>query len=81
MSQRQKLVEAIRNNSKDVGFEDACKVAQWIGFDHTGGKGSHRAFARPDELQLLIFQNRGGKIKPYQARQLIDMLDKYWNDE
>jgi hypothetical protein len=26
---------------------------------------------------LLNFQNRNGKIKPYQARQLIAMIDKY----
>ena len=29
---------------------------------------------------LLNFQNRNGKIKPYQARQLIAMIDKYENE-
>jgi hypothetical protein len=26
-----KLLAAIRNNPKDVRFEDACKVAEWLG--------------------------------------------------
>jgi hypothetical protein len=46
-------------------------------FKRKGGAGSHATYAREDEPQLLNFQNRGGYIKPYQARQLIDMVKKY----
>ena len=77
MSQRDKLIAAIRNNPKDVRFEDACRVAQWLGFTSESGRGSHRAFARTGEPDGLNFQNRNGKIPPYQARQLIAMIDKY----
>ncbi len=77
MTRRDKLVTAIRNNPKAVRFEDACKVAEWFGFSHKGGQGSHRAFGRADEPNLLNFQNRGGFVPPYQARQLIKMMDKY----
>jgi hypothetical protein len=52
-------------------------VAGWLGFTGTGGKGSHRVFQRPGELMSLNFQDRDGKIKPYQAKQLIAMIDKY----
>ena len=83
VTRRAKLLTAIRNNPKAVRFEDACKVAEWLGFGHKGGQGSHRAFGRLDELDLLNFQDRGGLIPPYQARQLIKMMDKYGgqNDE
>ena len=77
MTRRDKLLAAIRANPKAVRFEDACKVAERLGFTHSGGQGSHRAFGRPDEPDLLNFQNRGGTIPPYQARQLIRMMDKY----
>ena len=77
MTRREKQLAAIRTNPKAVRFEDACKVAQRLGFTHSGGQGSHRAFGRPDEPDLLNFQNRGGYIPPYQARQLIRMMDKY----
>ena len=77
VTRREKLLTAIRNNPKAVRFEDACKIAEWLGFRHKGGQGSHRAFGRPDEPDLLNFQSRNGFIPPYQARQLIKMMDKY----
>ena len=77
MTKREKLRASIRANPKAVRFDDACKVAERLGFTHTGGQGSHRAFGRADEPDLLNFQNRGGYIPPYQARQLISMMHKY----
>jgi len=56
-------------------------VAKKLGFTHTGGKGSHKAFTMPGERVGLNFQKQvGGTIKPYQARQLIEMIDKYGQD-
>jgi len=77
VGKRAKLIEAIRNNPKDVGFEDACKVAQWLGFTGKGRSGSHNAYSRTGEPVGLNFQNRNGKIPLYQAKQLIAMIDKY----
>lgn len=77
MSTRAKLFKAIRNNPKAVRFEDACKAARAVGFVRAGGKGSHNVFARAGERTVLNFQNRKGYIPPYQARQLIEMLNKY----
>jgi predicted RNA binding protein YcfA (HicA-like mRNA interferase family) len=78
VSQRGKLIEHIRRNPQDVRFDDACKVAEWLGFTAKGAKGSHHAFARPGEPTQLNFQEQpGGKVKTYQARQLIEMIEKY----
>ena len=77
MTQREKLPTMIRQNPKAVRFDDACKVAGWLGFIHNGGQGSHRVFKRLGEPMQLNFQNCNGVIPPYQARQLIAMLDKY----
>ena len=79
MSARAKLLAAIRNNPRNVRFDDACKVAEWLGFVAKSRSGtSHVVFARPGEPFALNFQRRpGGIIVPYQARQLIDMMDKY----
>jgi hypothetical protein len=78
--QRAKLIAKIRNNTRDVSFEDACKVAVWLGFLAGRGKGLHAAFSRPGEPTGLNFQNRGGKIPPYQARQLLAMIERYWTE-
>ena len=77
MSQFTKLIETVRNNPKDVRFDDACRIAVRLGFVGGAGKGSHRAFSRPGELNALNFQNRDGKIPVYQAHQLIAMINKY----
>ncbi len=77
MTKREKLVSAIRNNPKAVRFEDACSIAEWLGFIHKGGKGSHHTYGKDDEFCILNFQNRNGYIPPYQARQLIEMINKY----
>lgn len=76
---RKKLITSIRGSAKNVRYADACKVAQWLGFVAKGQKGDHNAYARPGEPELLNFQNRGGVIKPYQARQLQQMIEKYWD--
>lgn len=80
MTRRAKLLAAIRANPKFVRFDDACKAAEWLGFTHKGGKGSHRAFARAGEPDLLVFQNRQGTVPPYQCRQLAKMIEKYGGD-
>jgi len=77
VSQIEKLLASIRANPKDVRFDDACKVANALGFTGKGGKGSHNSFSRAGEPIGLNFQSCSGKIPPYQARQLIDMIDKY----
>ena len=78
MTKRGKLFAAIRNNNpKAVRFEDACKAAEWMSFMHKSGNGSHVVFAKTGEPRVLNFQNRDGYIYPYQAKQLIEMVNKY----
>jgi predicted RNA binding protein YcfA (HicA-like mRNA interferase family) len=77
VSQRRKLVEHIKRNPQNVRFDDACKVAEWLGFSAKSTKGSHHMFARPEEQTQLNFQEHDGKIKVYHAKQLIQMIEKY----
>jgi hypothetical protein len=77
MSKSEKLSKSIRNNPRAVRFDDAIKMAKLLGFQYKGGQGSHTALAKDGEPRLLNFQNRKGLIPPYQARQLIEMMDKY----
>lgn len=80
MSRKDKLLVAIRRNPKAVRFEDACKVAEMLGFARKGERGSHCTYGRPDEPLLLNFQNRNGYIASYQAKQLIEMVEKYGDE-
>jgi hypothetical protein len=80
VSQLAKLIAALRNNPRDVRFDDACYIAEAIGFVYKGARGSHRTFARAGEPVQLNIQNRRGKIATYQARQLLAMVEKYYAD-
>jgi hypothetical protein len=80
MTQRSKVIESIKRNPGDVRFDDACKVAGWIGFERKGGSGSHVTFARPGERTMLNFQSRNGRVSVYQVRQLLVMIEKYEDD-
>jgi hypothetical protein len=81
LTSRAKLLAAIRNNPKGVRFADACKAAELLGFVWKGGKGQHRCFSRTGEPIGLNFQNHKGKIPTYQAKQLIEMIVKYDEDD
>ena len=78
MATREKLIASIRGSAKNVRYDDACKVAEWLGFSAKAQKGSHAAYSKPGEPDLLNFQNRDGMIKPYHAKQLQRMIEKYW---
>jgi hypothetical protein len=41
MTKQEKLLASLRNNPKTVGFDDACKIAEQLGFTLQGEKGSH----------------------------------------
>jgi len=77
VSKREKLLWAIRNSPSNVRFDDVCRAAELTGFRLRGRSGSHRTYAREGEPVLLNFQNVKGKAKPYQVKQLIEMMDKY----
>jgi len=80
MTKRDKLIASALAHPKTIRFEDACRIAQSLGFVHEGGRGSHRVFKRSGEPTQLNFQNRDGLIPPYQGRQLLSMIEEYSTD-
>ena len=80
MTRKDKRIAALRTNLRGIRFDDACRIAETLGFTLKGGVGSHRTYGREGEPILLNFQDRNGFIKPYQAKQLLDMVNKYEDD-
>jgi len=71
---RDKLLSGICESPKNVRLADACKAAEKLGFNGKAQSGSHHAFSK------INFQDvGGGKIPQYQAKQLIRMIEKYWD--
>ena len=48
-----------------------------LGFDETGGRGSHRVFTRPGVAELINLQDSDGQAKPYQVRQVAAVVRQY----
>lgn len=62
---------------RSIRFDDLCGLLIALGFEERA-RGSHRIFTRPDIVDILNLQPRGGGVaKPYQVRQVRALVVKY----
>ena len=61
---------------RNVGFSDLCSLLKQLGFD-LRVRGSHHIFTRPDVAEILNLQEKQGKAKPYQVKQVREVILKY----
>lgn len=74
-----KLIERILSGRSDanIRFEDLRAVLLALGFGERV-KGSHHIFTREDVAEILNLQPLpGGKAKPYQVRQVRQIIARY----
>ena len=78
MGSLEKAIRKILSGSSDatIGFSDLCKVLDSLGFQGRI-KGSHHIYWKDDVDEILNLQPRGSKAKPYQVRQVRNLLLKY----
>lgn len=76
MSKVEKLFDKIRNNPRNVRFNDICKLAETFGFEYKGGRGSHKLYMKKNVHEILNFQNVNGMAKPYQVRQFLKIIEE-----
>jgi len=74
---RGEIYQKLKDNPKNVRFEELCRAAELFGFEFRGGKGSHRIFVKEGVREMLNFQEVKGKAKPYQVRQFIKIIERY----
>jgi len=59
-------------------FDDLCALLRRLGFAERQRGGSHHIFSRDGVPEILNLQPRGGgEAKPYQVRQVRDVVLKY----
>lgn len=78
MTKLQKLLWQVLSGSSDanVAFADLCGLLTRLGFAERI-KGSHHIFSRDGVDELLNLQDKGGKAKPYQVKQVREVILKY----
>jgi predicted RNA binding protein YcfA (HicA-like mRNA interferase family) len=74
---RRALLRSIVGGSKNVRFSDMVGLVEGFGFRFDRQTGSHHIFIHADVPELVNLQNVNGKVKPYQVRQFLKIVEKY----
>ena len=78
MSRHDKTLQKILRGTADanISFDQLCNLLKWLGFDERI-RGSHHIFTREDVEEILNLQPKAGKAKPYQVKQVRNIILKY----
>lgn len=74
---KQKLLQKILLGTKNVRFSEAVALAEAFGFQLDRVNGSHHIFIHADIPELLNLQNVKGKAKPYQIKQMLQLIEAH----
>ena len=79
MSSWRKTREKLLFGASDanVDFEAVCVMLRHLGFSERHGGGSHRIFYKEGVAEIINLQSRGGQGKPYQMKQIRQILLRY----
>lgn len=72
---KQKLLQKVLSGTKNVRFSETVALAEVFGFRLDRVNGSHHLFVHPEIPELLNLQNDSGKDKPYQVKQLLQLVE------
>lgn len=74
---RAKLFQKVLAGSKNIRFEEMRRLVEAFGFRLARINGSHHIFTHPQVSELVNLQEVKGKVKPYQLRQFLNLVEKY----
>jgi hypothetical protein len=78
MVKHEKLYEHIlmRRSDAGVSFEALCSLLERLGFEQRI-RGDHHIFSQAGIEEILNLQPKGGKAKPYQVKQVRQLILQY----
>ena len=78
MSKKGKLYARIRNNQKNVRFQDFCALMVYFGFALVRISGSHHLYHHPGIKRVMNVQPKTNNLaKDYQVREFLKMVETY----
>jgi hypothetical protein len=79
MSRIKKSLARLLEGRSDANFDfdELCLILARSGFTLRRGQGSHHIFFKESVEEILNLQPRGSKAKPYQVKQVRDLILKY----
>ena len=78
MTKRQKRLARIRQNPKNVTFEDLAQVLEDYGFELKRSKGSHHIFESvvDNKVRQLVIPYRKPHIKAVHVKKAINLIEE-----
>lgn len=79
MSRIKKSLARLLEGRSDANFDfdDLCYILVRAGFTLRQGKGSHYIYFKEGVEEIINLQPRGSQAKPYQVKQVRDLILKY----
>ena len=78
MVSSEKILEKILRGTSDanIAFTDLCSILTQFGFSERI-HGSHHIFFKKDIVEIINIQPDGSKAKPYQVKQVRNLILRY----
>lgn len=78
MPTMEKLIRELMSGTRDknIKFADLQKILTALGFD-SRVKGDHFIYYKDDVAEIVNIQPDGNKAKPYQVKQIRNLILKY----
>jgi len=78
MSKQEKLLRKLLNGQfKNVKFSELKQLLLAFGFTLERVNGSHHIFVHKDISEIVNIQNVKGEAKPYQIKQIMQLIEKH----
>lgn len=77
MNPRRLLDRLAHGQLTNVRFADAQRLAEALGFELDRVRGSHHIYRHPTTGDRINLQPIGDQAKPYQLRQLLDLIERH----
>jgi len=77
MAKLKKILAKVLAGSKNIAFNDFVLLVEGFGFRLSRVGGSHHIFVHDTVKELVNLQNVKGKVKPYQIKQVMELVERY----
>lgn len=76
MSRREKLLSKIKDNPKDVHFDDLGKLLEWDGWNQksTRTSSSHYVYKKKGVGKVTIVKGSDNKVKPEYVKKALEAM-------
>lgn len=81
MTQREKLLRKIRNNPKNVTFDDLTAALEGLGFPLMRITASHHIYRVGKRTVSIPKPKQGPQTKSYVVQLVLDALDEYFESQ